>query len=128
VWVADNKELIANFSNSKSGWPWVSVYFLRDWPNFPVNCSIYFFGSDSSSASTPASNGVSSNGLLSFGISGVSDGSSPKSVGGVSKTGSDGVSGAAGSEEPNFNLNLFSSVTLSYRLFFLPFLLKGYLW
>jgi hypothetical protein len=125
--VADNKELIANFSNSKSGWPCSSLYFLRDCPNLPVNCWINFFGSVSSSASTPASNGSSSNGLSSVAV-----GSNDASAGVVSSTGADGSSAAgsaigssigastAGSVVPAiFNLYLVSSSKLVSRLFFL---------
>lgn len=123
MWVADNKELIANFSNSKSGWPCSSLYFLRDCPNLPVSCWINFFGSDSSSASTPASNGSSSNGLSS-----VAGASNDASAGVVLLTGAAGSSAVGSSIGVStdgslgaaiFNLYFVSSSKLVFRLFFL---------
>jgi hypothetical protein len=63
VCVAETTELITYFSNSKSGSPLSSLNFLREVPILPASCCINFSGSSSSSASTPASNGSSSNGL-----------------------------------------------------------------
>jgi hypothetical protein len=111
VWVADNNELIENFSSSKSGWPCSSVYFLRDCPNFPVSCSINFFGSVSSLASTPASNGSSSNGFsFELGVS-LSNEISAGSAGSAGSV----VAAGSGVEPATFNLYFVSSV----RLFFL---------
>ena len=106
---ADITELIANFSNAKSGWPWASVYFLSDCPSFPVNCSIYFLGSVSSSASTPASNGSSSNGLS---FDGAAEGAGAGA--GAAEGACDGA-GAAGSVEPaTFSLYFVSSVNFFF--------------
>jgi hypothetical protein len=140
VCVADNNELTANFSNSKSGSPCSSLYALNDCPNLPVSCSMNFLGSSSSLASTPASNGSSSNGLsldvssaasvdvssdpVSVAVSSTpaSDdeaSSTPKSkfsssvgVSSVEAESADG-SAVAGVVFPSFNLYLISS-----RLFF----------
>jgi hypothetical protein len=81
---------------------------------------MYFFGSDCSSASTPASNGSSSNGL-SFGVaSGPPFGaSSPKPASGAGSVG--GVLGA-GLSPASFKTNFLSSFTLLCRFFFLIFL------
>jgi hypothetical protein len=83
---------------------------------------MYFFGSDSSSASTPASNGSSLNGLSSLGGA-VGSELPPKSKPPVGADGSDG----AGFSPASFNTYFLSSVTLLYRLFFLLSPQKVYL-
>jgi hypothetical protein len=75
-----------------------------------------FFGSESSSASTPASNGSSSNGF-SLELDCVS--SNPPSTGGASSI---GAGAGAGSFEPASFSTYFSSFILEYRLFFLFYL------
>lgn len=76
-----------------------------------------FFGSESSSASTPASNGSSSNGLSSDGASGVSP-PNPPSEGIDSSDGGFEFTGAGLEGPANFNLYCVS-VTLLFELFFL---------
>ena len=143
VLVADITEFIANFSKSKSGSPFSSVYFLSDVPNLPDNCCMNFSGSVSSSASTPASNGVSSNGLSSdLGPSSLPKLKSISSSPDGSEIGSSETSKGDALGAATFSLYLTSSSILypssssenrpvdipsnlvSVRLFFLMYLIK----